>query len=289
MLRPNQWTKNAVVAAALFFASGDRTQSLDVVPAALATGLAVLIWCVVSSAVYIFNDLRDREADRRHPEKRYRPIAAGRVHPRVAITSAGALLVLGLAVSLLLPPLFTGAVVGYVLLQTAYTLFLKQLALVDVLVIASGFVLRAMAGAFALMVPISPWLLLCAFLLALFLAVCKRRHEKVQVGTNGTGQRTALSRYDTHLLDQLVSTVAAATIVSYAIYTLSPGTIEKFGTAALGLTIPLVVFGVFRYLDLVYRHRMGDRPEKIVLSDGPLLVLLGLYAVAVMAIFIVIR
>jgi 4-hydroxybenzoate polyprenyltransferase len=284
-LRPNQWTKNAVVAAAFFFAVGDRNQDLAWGAALLTTTVAVAIWCAICSAVYILNDLRDRDADRQHPQKRFRPIAAGRVSPGVAGMIAGGLLAGGLLSSCALPRAFLCAVAAYVVLQLAYTLVLKNVALVDVLVIATGFVLRAMSGAAALRVPISPWLLLCAFLLALFLAVCKRRHEKIQVGDSQAGQRQSLAGYDARLLDQLVSTVAAATIVSYAIYTLSESTIDKFGTAGLGFTIPLVVFGVFRYLDLVYRRQQGDRPEKIVLNDVPLLVLLVLYAASVVAIF----
>lgn len=285
MLRPNQWTKNAVVGASFFFAAGDRSQDLAWMPALLTTGAAVAIWCAISSAVYIFNDLRDRKADRQHPEKRHRPIAAGRIPTGAAAGTGFGLLVLGCGGSLFLPPAFAGTVAAYIALQVAYTLLLKHIALLDVLVIATGFVLRATSGAVALSVPFSPWLLLCAFLLALFLAVCKRRHEKVEVGASDSAQRQSLAGYDTHLLDQLISTVAAATIVSYAIYTLSPSTVDKFGTAALGFTIPLVIFGIFRYLDLVYRHRMGDHPEHIVLNDVPLLVLLVTYAASVMTIF----
>jgi 4-hydroxybenzoate polyprenyltransferase len=165
-----------------------------------------------------------------------------------------------------------------------YKVALKRVALVDVFVIALGFVLRAVAGAVVLAVAISPWLLLCAFLLALFLALCKRRHEKVLV--SDTTVRESLDAYNAHLLDLLISITAAATIVVYAIYTLSPETCQKFQTHGLGFTIPFVMFGIFRYLDLVYRHEKGERPEKILLTDIPILVNLALYALCTALVFL---
>lgn len=284
-LRPNQWTKNAVVAAAFFFAAGDRFQSLPLAASAVRTVLAVAVFCIVSSGIYVFNDLLDREADRAHPEKRFRPIAAGRIAPASAWVLCALLLAGGLSAAACLGLAYLYTVTAYVVIQFVYTLWLKRVAMVDILIIASGFVLRAMAGAFALHVGISSWLLLCAFLLALFLAVCKRRHEKDQAGDNAASQRDVLSRYDSRLLDQLTAIIASATIVSYALYTLSPATVEKFGTSAMGFTIPFVIFGIFRYLDLVYRHRKGDRPEMILLTDWPLLLGIAAYGAAVLAIF----
>ena len=288
-MRPGQWTKNAVVAAAFFFALGDRSQRLDIVPDLLVTLAGVVLFCLTSGAVYIFNDLRDRESDRRHPEKRHRPIASGRLSVQRAWVGGTIVLAAAIAGSMALQPSFAMVVVGYVLLQMTYSVWLKQLPLLDIQIIAVGFVLRALAGAVLLDVTISPWLLLCAFLLALFLAVCKRRHERLDVGDGDASQRTTLLKYHPQLLDQITAIVSAATIVSYSIYTLSPKTVEKFGSSALGLTIPFVVFGIFRYLDLVYRHRLGDRPEKIVLTDLPLMADLAAYGVTVLLIFITCR
>lgn len=288
-LRPKQWTKNAVLLAAFFFAWGDPTQGARTagLSPALHALLATAVFCAVSSAVYLFNDLLDVKADRAHPVKRLRPIASGELPAKVAWCACAALLAVGFALSArFLPMEFTRVAVAYVALQAVYSLFLKRLPLVDVLVIAIGFVLRAIAGAEAVLVRISPWLLLCTFLLALFLALCKRRHE-MGVGTvaaDGASHRAALSGYDIRLLDQLIAISSAATVVCYSIYTLCAETAERFGTHRLGFTIPFVVFGVFRYLDLVYRHREGGRPEQLLLADKVLLVDVLLYALAALAI-----
>ena len=288
-LRPNQWTKNAVLLAALFFASGDRSQHQQILAGLQRVLPAVLIFCLISSGIYVLNDILDIESDRRHPRKRFRPIAAGRVSVTTAMRLGLGLLLGGAMLAWMLSWQFAVVAGSYIALQTAYSLFLKHVPLVDVLLIAAGFVIRAIAGAVALNVSISPWLLLCAFLLALFLALCKRRHEKVQMAGAMGDTRPSLEDYDERLLDQLISIVAGATIVCYAIYTLSPQTIDKFGTARLGFTIPFVVFGIFRYLDLVYRHEKGDRPEKILLTDLPILVNLALYGLSVVVIFVLPR
>jgi 4-hydroxybenzoate polyprenyltransferase len=286
-MRPQQWTKNAFVGAAFLFALGDSDQG---VAGHLATALylvaaAIVLFILASSGVYLLNDVTDIEADRRHPVKRLRPIAAGRVSPAAARLSAGVLAAAGLLGALWLSPGFAVVLAGYVGLQLLYTFLLKRVALLDVFVIAAGFVLRALAGGVVLEVAISPWLLLCTFLLALFLALCKRRHERVVAEGVARESRASLARYDERLLDQLIAVVSGATIVCYAIYTLSPETVEKFGTAALGFTIPFVVFGVFRYLDLVYRYELGDQPERILLKDIPMLATMLLYVATVLGIF----
>jgi len=283
-LRVSQWTKNAVVLAAFFFAFGDRSQPVDIYDGLIVAAAAGL-FCLVSSGVYLFNDIRDLRADRDHPFKKSRPIAAGHIPVAAAGTASAALLVGGLLAAWLLSPPLAAVMLAYVTIQLVYCLGLKQLALVDILVIACGFVLRAIAGAVVLDVDISPWLLLCAFLLALFLALCKRRHEKLLLDDAAGKHRPSLVKYDERLLDQLIAVVSSATVVSYAIYTLSPGTVDKFGSAALGFTIPLVLFGIFRYLDLVYRHEKGGRPERILLTDIPILITLLLYGVAICVIF----
>jgi 4-hydroxybenzoate polyprenyltransferase len=286
MLRPNQWSKNVVVGAAFFFALWDRSRPE---PLTLADGIvvlpAILIFCLVSSGIYIVNDIRDRESDRLHPLKKLRPIAAGLVSLPVARSCAVLLLVVGGAAACALSANYARVIGMYVAIQLAYSFWLKRVALVDIFVIAVGFVLRAIAGAVAFdNVTISAWLLLCTFLLALFLGLCKRRHEKLLV-EDAENHRPSLENYNRLLLDQLIAISSAATIVVYSIYTLWPETVAKFGTKALGFTIPFVAFGVFRYLDLVYRKQQGGRPEQILLSDIPLLATLALYGLTIVAIF----
>jgi 4-hydroxybenzoate polyprenyltransferase len=288
-MRLTQWTKNAVVLAALGFGYGDKTQHLDLLSGLRLALPAALLFCLCSSGVYLINDLIDLKSDREHPAKRYRPIASGRIRPLQAAIIAAILLATALAGGWLLSRPFLNVMLGYVVLQIAYSLFLKRVALLDVFIIASGFVLRAIAGAAVFQdppVPISPWLLLCTFLLALFLALCKRRQEKGSIESAATArQRISLQKYDLQLLDQLIAAVSAATIVTYAIYTLWPETVAKFGSSRLGFTIPIVMFGIFRYLDLLYRQDKGDRPEKLLLSDVPLLLTVLAYGAAVLLIF----
>lgn len=282
-LRVNQWTKNGVLAAALVFAAGDHTQDLP--PHALLTvGLAILIFCLTSSAVYLLNDLHDLEKDRAHPRKKFRPLAAGRISRRQAATVSALLFAVGIGSGLMLHRDFGTALLVYVLLQFLYTFALKHIALVDVFVIAIGFVLRALSGALVLSVPISPWLLLCTLLLALFLALCKRRHEKTASETDAHISRPSLNDYDSLLLDLLIAIVCSATITCYAIYTLWPDTVEKFGSTHLSYTVVFVMFGLFRYLDLVYRHESGERPEKVLLTDVPTLINLALYGLSLLGI-----
>ena len=285
-MRPDHWTKNAIVLAAFFFAFWDTERRFPVTLSDLGVVIpAALLFCLVSSGIYMFNDIRDVELDRQHPVKRFRPVASGAVPLAGAWTMAVVLLVVGVLASLFLSRRFGAVVLGYVVLQLVYSLALKRVALIDVMVIAIGFVLRAIAGAVVLNVDISPWLLLCTLLLALFLGLCKRRQEKVFDAVETHGHRPALARYDERLLDQLIAIVAATTVMSYSIYTLWPGTVEKFGTNALGFSIPFVIFGVFRYLDLVYRHQRGGRPEKVLLSDLPLLIDIALYGLSMILIF----
>ena len=289
LLRVEQWTKNAVVLAAFLFALGDRNQDLTW-RMGWKSLLAVLAFALLSSAVYIVNDWRDAPRDRLHPVKRHRPIAAGLVPVPLALFVAVLLAAAAFTGAWLLhpaPPLFAGVLLAYLLLQVAYTAGLKRVPLLDVILIAVGFVLRALAGAVVLDVTISPWLVLCAFFLALFLALCKRRHEKAALapGAAPSATRAALDGYSRHLLDLLIAVSASTVLVSYSIYTLWPDTVAKFGTPYLGLTIPFVVFGLFRYLDLVFRHEKGERPERILLTDLPLIIDVLLFGLAALAVF----
>jgi 4-hydroxybenzoate polyprenyltransferase len=278
-LRPSQWIKNSIVPVAYFFARWDPSQQSHLDAWALPRVLlAAVIFCAVSSGVYLLNDLHDVAADRTHPTKRLRPIAAGQVSAAAAWTMAVALAAAGLVCGWRLAASFGWLLAGYLLLQVAYTCALKRVALLDVFIIAIGFVLRAIGGALVIDVRISPWLLLCAFLLALFLGLCKRRHEKRLLDVADAQQhREALAAYDARLLDMLISIAASATVVAYALYTLSSETVARFGTARLGLTIPFVLFGIFRYLDLVYRHEQGGRPEKVLLNDRVMIATVLLY------------
>lgn len=285
-MRPQQWTKNAIVLAAFVFAFWDEAQELTLRSGLIRVIPAMLIFCLVSSGIYLINDIRDIESDRSHPTKRYRPIAAGKISIKMAGIVAAILLTTSLIGAWFLSPIFLLVIGTYITMQIVYSAGLKHIALIDVFVIATGFVLRAIAGAVVLNVQISPWLLICTFILALFLALCKRRHEIISLKSDDTTQRQSLNSYDARLLDQLISISAGAAIVFYSIYTLWPDTVEKFGTHALGFTIPFVIFGIFRYLDLAYRQEKGDRPDKILLTDIPILVTVILYGVSVIAIFL---
>ncbi len=279
-LRPKQWTKNAVVLAPFVFALGDAAQPVNFGHVWLAAAAAAA-FCLVSSGIYVLNDIKDAPLDRAHPQKRHRPIAAGAISPRQGMVLSGLCLITGLSLGYSLQTDLGYTLLAYVALQTAYIFGLKHIALLDLLMIASGFVLRAIAGAVAIPVVLSPWLLVCTFLLALFLALCKRRQEKVgQAGATDT--RPSLLHYDRVVLDQLIAVIASATLVSYTIYTLAAETQEKFGSARLGFTIPFVVFGLFRYLDLVYRAEKGERPEEVLLTDPPLLLCVALFGATVL-------
>jgi 4-hydroxybenzoate polyprenyltransferase len=260
-LRPRQWTKNLLLFAGIVFAAklGDWTRWLEAF-----AGFAA--YCAASSAAYLVNDVRDADADRRHPIKRLRPVAAGELEPRAALALAAALATLALgAVAVLGPPslAFLGA---FLALQAAYTLRLKHEVLVDVLAIAGLFVVRAAAGAEAVDVPISPWLLLCTGLLALFLGLAKRRGELMLVAADRTPGRPVLEGYSLALVDQLVSVVAASTVIAYSLYTFTAR-----DSKTMMVTIPFVLFGVFRYLLLIQRDDLGEEPENVLLGDRPLL------------------
>jgi len=278
-LRPDQWTKNLIVFAALIFA----VQLFD--PAALAlASAAFLIFCGLSGAVYLINDVSDREADRLHPLKKMRPIASGALSPGTALLWAAALIVVGLAAAFALRPMFGVAAASYVTLVIWYSRALKHVVIIDVMSIAIGFVLRAVAGGVVIGVPISDWLLVCTILGALFLGLAKRRHELTLLAEGATGHRRILEEYDPYLLDQMIAVVAAATLVAYIIYCASPETAEKFGTQWLVLTTPFPIYGIFRYLYLVHRKHGGGSPSDLLLRDRPLLGCVALWGLAIVLI-----
>ena len=275
-LRPGQWTKNLITFAALLF--GQRL--FDPLSVALASR-AFVIFCVLSGVVYLVNDVIDREVDRRHPVKRHRPVASGALPVPTALAAAAVLGAAGLASAFWLRPLFGLLASLYVALLALYSGPLKHVVIIDVLTIAIGFVIRAAAGAVAIAVPISPWLYVLTILLALFLALAKRRHELVLLADDAAGHRRILGEYSPYLLDQMISVVTASTLVAYAFYTVSPETIERFHTNLLGLTLPFPLYGIFRYLYLVHQKQGGGSPSEMLLTDRPLLACVALWAVAV--------
>ena len=259
--RPLQWMKNLLLFAGIVFAV-----ELDD-PARWGDALLIFAaYCAASSAAYLVNDVRDRERDAAHPVKRRRPVAAGTVSPRAALAAAAALVLVAAGLGLLVGLESLGLLAGFVALQFAYTAGLKDAILVDVLVIAGLFVVRAAAGAVAVDVRLSPWLVVCTGLLALFLALAKRRGELLQLHADETPSRPVLTGYSLELVDQLLSVVAAATISAYALYTFTATSSE-----AMMLTIPFVVFGIFRYLYLVHRRDIGEEPEQVLIRDPAIL------------------
>lgn len=279
-LRPTQWTKNVIVLAGVVFAH----QLRDPVQLRSAV-IATLLFCVLSSAGYVLNDVRDRERDRVHPRKQNRPIASGRLP-----VSVGVALGIGLAAGGLIGAYALGRALGqvatlYLGVSLLYSLVLKRVVLLDVITIALGFVLRAVAGVAALQPPpeLSPWLLVCTFFLALFMSVGKRRHERLTLSDEAARHRATLTEYSPQLLDQLVPVVTSSTILTYAIYTISPATTEHITPTRMVLTIPFVTYGIFRYLYLVYHKGSGGAPSELLLGDPPLLIDVVLWGVAVVA------
>ena len=271
-MRPRQWTKNLLLYAGIVFAA-----ELDDPERWVQATAAFVAYCLASSAAYIYNDVRDAERDRLHPLKRHRPIASGRVRPERALNVAGILATLAFAV---VAPLGWGSLAymaGFVALQAAYSLGLKNLPLIDVMAIAGLFVIRAAAGAEAVDVRISPWLIVCTALLALFLALAKRRGELATTGVEAG--RSVLSGYSLALVDQLVTIVAACTIVAYSLYTF-----ESREGSAMMATIPFVVYGLFRYIELMHREDLGEEPENVLLKDVPILVTIAAWAITSAAI-----
>jgi 4-hydroxybenzoate polyprenyltransferase len=278
-LRPHQWTKNLLVFAGLIFAQRlfDRH--------ALTTSIAAFaVFCALSSVVYLVNDLYDRDADRLHPIKAKRPIASGALAPGAAWTAAIVLGAAAMTAAMMINRSF--AVVGglYLVIPSAYSVSLKHLVILDVLTLASGFVLRAVAGAVAIDVPFSNWLLLVTLLAALFIGLSKRRAELVSLADGASGHRRILAEYSPYLLDQMIGVVTASTLIAYAFYTISPEVVQRFGTDRLIYTVPFVIYGIFRYLYLIHQREEGGNPSELLVTDRPLLGCLALWGLAVVII-----
>ncbi len=277
-LRPQQWVKNLFVFAGLVFAQQLFTPRFWPALAAFA------LFCLLSGGIYLLNDVADYEKDRLHFRKRFRPVASGTLGRGTALGVGVGLLSGGLALSFWFSLPFGIVALSYVVLLTIYSAGLKHLVILDVLTVAIGFVLRAVAGAVAIDVEISGWLLICTVLIALFLALGKRRHELLTLDESAPDHRPILAEYSPQLLDQMIAVVTASTVTAYALYTMSPETVGRFGTRLLPLTLPFVLYGIFRYLYLLYRRELGGNPSELFLSDRALLVNSALWAAAVVLI-----
>jgi 4-hydroxybenzoate polyprenyltransferase len=283
-LRPHQWTKNLIVFAGLIFGLrlGDPT-------AVWRSVVAFAVFCGLSGVVYVINDVRDRDADRLHPTKSRRPIASGALPPGAALSTAAILAAVAVAVAFMLTPAFGTVAAAYLALLGMYSASLKHVVILDVLTIAAGFVLRALGGAVAVGVEFSHWLLLLTLLLALFLALSKRRAELVTLAEGARDHRRSLAEYSPYLLDQMIGVVTASTLLAYAFYTIDAETVRKFGTDRLLWTVPFPLYGIFRYLYLVHQREGGGNPSETLLTDRPILACVALWGAAVIVILYVLR
>ena len=265
-MRITHWVKNLFLFAALIF-SGHLFRPDDF----LKTVIGFFLFSFASSAIYLINDITDREKDTLHPVKARRPIPSGALSVGTAIAVAAGLLLISIIGSFLLNTLFGVVTVAYVIVNLAYSFLLKKVVILDVMSIAVSFVLRVVAGAVIIDVPSSEWLILCTLLLSLFLGFSKRRHEVTYLETNAVAHRSVLEYYSPLFLDQMTAIVTASTVMSYALYTISEETVRKFGTKDLIYTIPFVLYGIFRYLYLVHKREEGGSPTRILLTDVPLI------------------
>lgn len=273
MFRPQQWGKNLFIFAGLIFSRS------FIVPHQVSRSLAAFaVFCLLSSAVYIINDLIDINEDQHHPLKSRRPIAARRVSRSRAAVIAVITVIISIVAAAFLAGSFLWSVLIYLLTMMIYSLGIKKIVILELLFVAAGYVIRAIAGALAIGVTISSWLLICTLLLALFLVIAKRRFEIMRLGPEAVRHRHTLGSYSIEFLNQLITIVAAACIVAYCLYTLAPETVAKFHTRNLILTVPYVLFGVFRYLFITFQGAATDTPEKTIIADPPMLVCLALWA-----------
>lgn len=275
-LRPKQWTKNVAIFAALVF-----SQRFFETNYLLETTLAFFLFCFISGSIYILNDLVDLEQDKKHPQKSKRPLASGRLKPSVAMIVGVILLSSSMIIAFRLSVPFGIVAASYFILQVLYSFYLKHLVILDVFCVAAGFVLRVVAGAEVIQVPISTWLLICTILLSLFLAMSKRRHELILLEGDAVHHRKILYEYSPYFLDQMISVVTSSTVIAYALYTMSEETVKKFRTDNLKYTIPFVIYGIFRYLYLIHQKNEGGSPERILLNDKPLIINILLYGLVV--------
>jgi 4-hydroxybenzoate polyprenyltransferase len=275
-MRPRQWVKNLFVLTPLLF-----SQNLFAFAAVGRALAAFILFCLASSSVYLLNDIKDRKQDRLHPRKRHRPLAADELSLGIALGAMLALVVCMLAGGVMLSKSLAFVLCAYWLINLLYSSWLKHQVILDVFAIASGFVLRVVGGGVVISVEISHWLLLCTTMLALFLGFSKRRHELVHLGEKAGSHRQVLREYNPHFLDMMIGIATASTVVSYALYTVSEQTVQRFQTQGLLATLPFVLYGIFRYLYLVYQKNQGEDPTRILLTDKPTMINLCLWALTV--------
>lgn len=275
-VRPLEWIKNLLVFAAVIFAG-----KFFLMAAFLRSVQAFAALCIVASAGYLLNDVKDREADRYHPTKRDRAIASGLLPPGLALAVAAVLALAGTIIGFTINPMTGLGVVGYLVLTASYSLFFKHAVILDVIVLASSFVLRVIIGAEAVGVEFSTWLVLCTFLLALFLGFGKRRHELVLLDDKAQPHRPVLAEYSSRFLDGTISVATAATVISYALYTMAPETVARFHTRNLIYTTVFVLYGIFRYLYLIHQKSSGGNPAELFYRDRPLQMTVLLWTITV--------
>lgn len=279
-MRPEQWLKNAVVFAGIIFA-----RKLFDFYTFLSVVATFAVFCLMSGAIYIFNDLCDRKYDKEHPFKIKRPIAAGRLKVKDALLSMVLLFTLSFAGAFVLNSNFGLICIVYSLIHIAYSLILKRIVIIDVITVASGYVLRALAGTTIVKIEASNWFIVCIFLLALFMAISKRRAEFVLKGLRAAETRSVLKAYGLKFLDQMISVVCAATIIAYCLYTISEETVKRLDTVNMKYTIPFVVYGIFRYLLLIYKKKdQPERPERAIILDRPLVLAIICWSFSVLVI-----
>jgi 4-hydroxybenzoate polyprenyltransferase len=281
-LRLKQWIKNLIIFAPLIF-----SENIFDIRLLLKSLFAFVLFCLISGAAYILNDIKDLEEDKLHPLKSKRPLASGKLKKSQALITFFFLVTISLIGAFLINVPFFATIGIYLVLQVSYSFWLKHVVILDVFLIATGFFIRVIAGGLVIEVQLSPWLFICTILLALFLALSKRRHELVLLDKSAEIHRPILKEYNPYLLDQMIAVVTASTVISYCLYTISSETIEKFGTRNLIFTVPFVLYGIFRYLYLVHQRNEGGSPELLIITDKPLLIDVFLWiATAVLIIYV---
>jgi len=278
-MRPVQWVKNLFIFAGLIFSG-----NLFHPEALIRVGNGFILFSLVASSIYVFNDIIDLEYDRAHPEKKNRPLAAGLMSVPAAYACSILLAAAGLICALALDQVFFAILLSYLIINVAYTIKIKKIVILDIMCIASGFVLRVLAGTELAEVMASDWLILCTIMLSLFLGFSKRRHELVVTGTDALSHRKVLGDYSISFLDQMIAVATACTVMSYALYTVSPQTVSRFGTRNLVFSIPFVIYGIYRYLYLIHQKNMGGNPTRELVSDLPMLINALLWALLVVLI-----
>ena len=274
-MRPEQWIKNFFVFTALLFSKNLLNPSKDI-----EAIIGFVIFCMVTGCAYMVNDLVDLGKDTLHPAKSRRPLASGKLKKDTAVKIIVLVCLASLFFAFYMNILFGIIVLAYFLLNIGYSIYLKNIVIIDVVSIAAGFVLRVLGGAVIISVVASQWLILCTILLSLFLGFSKRRHELIMLEDSATSHRRVLEHYSPYFLDQMIAVVTASTLICYALYTMSKDTIEKLGTSKLIYTIPFVLYGIFRYLYLVHQKEEGGSPTEIMFTDKPMIINLCLWVIS---------